>query len=120
MGKIPRKIDKEKVIGFVICDYGPLACGDKNDIVKLEALAQIYDKATARGAIIFDGEKIPGVNPQIITPQERKTYKIIASHASKNIDLLTAEKVQEIMRKAKRGRFLRLILGKRRRFLFTP
>ena len=85
MGKIPRKIAKENVIGYVICRFGLLACQDRDDKRKLIALAQIYHAAVKRGALIESRSTLPQANAELITNQERDAGSIIQSHALKNL-----------------------------------
>ena len=84
---LPRKIPKEKVIGFVcIPFFGSLPCETWNDKRRLMALGQIYVKGVKRGEFIFDSAGPPVYNKNI-TKSVLNAYEVINSHLSDNTDI---------------------------------
>ncbi len=59
---VHRKIPKEKVIGFVLCDFGPLPCETAFDIEELKKFGQIYDWGIKTGRL----KRNRGVLPQFV------------------------------------------------------
>lgn len=85
MGKIPRSIKREDVIGYVICSFGLLPYVDNNDKELLLLETKKYEKAIEEGRIKQKPSRLPVYNG--VTEEERVAYDLIANHALKNIDL---------------------------------
>jgi hypothetical protein len=96
MGTIPRKIEKAKISGFVVCRFGPLACEDRDDKQKLIAIAQMYHAAVERGSIVESPGHLPQVISSIIKNEEQEAGQVLTQHFIKNHDLLTSAEVEKI------------------------
>ncbi|MBT5740645.1 hypothetical protein HOI26_06125 [Candidatus Woesearchaeota archaeon] len=87
MGKLPRKIKLEELIGFVICRFGPLPCADKDDKHRLLALARLYDRAVKKGGIVHNLGELPQFKKEG-TRGDYDVLQIVGYHGLKNSSLL--------------------------------
>lgn len=84
MGHLPRKIELDKVTGFVYCKgLGLLFCGDEADKGNLLALSEIYLKGIKRGSIT-QTEGLPQFNSKT-SSQEHKTVQVTMEHLIQNL-----------------------------------
>jgi hypothetical protein len=112
MNKLPRKINEEETLGYVLAEFGPLPYANENEKEKLLALSQIYNAALKKGTIV-QGRK--GTLPQFRGKQgdeDWNTLQVIANHSLKAISHIQGIRdVEGFMKVLYRKR---LIVGKKK------
>ncbi|MBI2669074.1 hypothetical protein HYX14_04490 [Candidatus Woesearchaeota archaeon] len=88
MAALPKKIELAHVSGYVYCeDWDLLPCENDDDKERLLALAEIYQKAVERGAIIKQSNELPKTDALATRNAEREAYTVILNHALLNTGL---------------------------------
>ena len=92
MGKLPRKIDQDRLIGYVVSVVGIFPCEDLEDKEEIMALLNLFFEGNSQGC--YDWGASGGEFPQLIagTPSKyRNAHKILFSHLQINFNNLEKE-----------------------------
>lgn len=104
MPTIPRKIEPEKIKGYIYClDFGPLAYENDDDKQKLIALSELYREGIKAGGLRVTLGGLPQSTWKIKASQF-EALQVLWHHSTKNplLDLKTQLLMKAIAKKKKK------------------
>ncbi|MEK6950585.1 MAG: hypothetical protein AABX13_02575 [Nanoarchaeota archaeon] len=102
MATFPRKIDPEKIQGYVYClDFGPLAYEDNEDKEKLLALSELFREGIRTRGLKLDTKTGVPLSTERVTRAQFDALQVLWKHGTKNavLNQNTLRQMRKVLRK---------------------